>query len=740
MLCFHRASRGLLLAGIATLASAAAVAQAQEPTSTASSSQTVQTTRGDNGDIIVTARNYVPEGAVTANKMNIPLIETPQSVSIVTRDQIDLLNFIDAQQAVRYTAGVFGENYGSDPRYDFITVRGFIPRQYIDGLAVPATTTISSTGIDLYAFQSLDILKGPSSVLYGLAPPGGILNETTRRPSDAFSGEVQAKYGMHRYAEIASTVTGPASDFLDLRFTALYRDSHGEIDYQRMKRLMLAPSATIKLGPDTRLTLLSYYQYDDNFGGAGAFLPVLGTLLPNPNGRLPRSVNLDDPGNEYQRRQYSGGWDFEQRFSDAFSFTSNTRWSHYKETTPTGIYSTPDYSSPTGFTIVNTEDLSDPANFRIMNRSNFTYAESVASFATDNRVNASLNTGPVKHKIMVGIDYRNVHNLATYKFVGVGTIDIFNPVYPASARVPIGYSDPYNNDYLKQTGVYAQDQINLGDLYVTLSGRYDWVKIRDSYFGQEFQTGKQHKFTYRAGLSYVTQAGIAPYISYATSFEPQLGTDSNTGRAFSPTSVKQWEGGVKFDGRSMPEDFKIFATAAAFDIKENNFVVAQAGITPLNAIQGGRVEVYGGELEVVARIRNQFSLNGSLSYTHSEIKSSPNNPVDVGAPLPTTPKYKASLFANYNVQHGSLAGLGAGFGARYNSKSAGSLPSSYGVVYEGQAATVFDAILSYDLPHWRLAVNGSNIFDKKYVGRCDGPYNCVYGAGRQVIGTMTYKF
>lgn len=701
----------------------------------------LETTKTDDGSIIVTAKHYVPTGSITASKTDIPLIQTPQSISVITRDQIDLLNFIDAQQAVRYTAGVSGENFGSDPRYDFITVRGFTPKQFIDGLAVPATTTIQSTGVDLYAFESLDILKGPVSVLYGSAPPGGILNETSRRPSDQFGGEIEGKYGTHNFGEVATTVTGPATDFLDVRMTALYRDADSEIRHTNAKRLLAAPSATLKLGPDTRLTALAYYQYDDNTGGAGGFLPASGTLLDNPNGKIGRRTNLDDPSDEYIRRQYGVGYDFEQKFGDNIAFHSNTKWSRYSEHTPIGLYSTQDYGSASGFIQVDPANPADPANFRELNRSNFTYAERVTSFATDNRLDATIDTGPVRQKLLAGVDYRNVRNFATDNFVGAGTIDVFAPVYPTSAVQSVGYPFAYNDEQLKQTGVYGQDQIKFDRFYLTLNGRYDWAHLNDSYFGAAVQSEKEHKFTYRAGLSYVTDAGIAPYISYGTSFEPQLGNDRNTLKPLGPTSVKQWEGGVKYDGRGMPSDFKIFATAAAFDIKEKNFVVAEAGITPINnAVQGGLVEVYGGELELVARIREQLSLNGAFSYTHSEIKSSPNTPADVGAPLPTTPKYKASLFANYNIQHGALGGLGFGFGARYNGSSAGSLPSAYGIVYRGQAATLFDAIVSYDMPHWRLAVNGSNIFDKNYVARCDGPFNCVYGASRQVIGTATYKF
>ncbi|MEM7742014.1 MAG: TonB-dependent receptor plug domain-containing protein, partial [Pseudomonadota bacterium] len=124
--------------------------------------------------IVVRATAYVPEANITANKTNIPLIQTPQSVTVITRDQIDLLGVTDLQQATRYTAGIASENYGPDLRFDFLTSRGFIPKQYINGVVAPSSTTIASTGIDLYAFESVEILKGPSSSLYGNTPPGGI--------------------------------------------------------------------------------------------------------------------------------------------------------------------------------------------------------------------------------------------------------------------------------------------------------------------------------------------------------------------------------------------------------------------------------------------------------------------------------------------------------------------------------------------------------------------------------------
>ncbi|HJP68026.1 MAG TPA: TonB-dependent siderophore receptor [Sphingomicrobium sp.] len=737
-----------LLSSVALLAPVAAHAQPVPPpapppqTDTTQSDQTVgqtvQTTRTEKGEIIVTARHFVPEGTETATKSDIPLIQTPQSISVVTRDQIDLLNFVDAQQAVRYTSGVFGENYGPDPRYDFITVRGFTPKQYIDGLAVPATTTISSIGVDLYAFQSLDILKGPASVLYGAAPPGGILNEVSRRALPTFGGEAEIKAGNHSFYEGAGTVTGPLTPFLDARITALYRDSKGEIEFQHNKRLLLAPTATLKLGSSTRLTGLFYYQHDRNQGGNGGFLPLFGTLVPSPTGlHISRSTNLDDPKTLYIRHQWGAGYDFEHRFGHGIAFHSNTKWSDYDEKTPIGLY------SGGGFT--NTTDPTMPSYYRTLQQYNFTYAERVKSFATDNRFDAKLDMGDVSQELLAGIDYRNVRNKAAFNFVFAGQIDAFNPVYNPAYEQAIGYPFQYNDQRLKQTGIYGQDHIGIDHkLFITLGARNDWVNI--SSFGT---VQKEHKFTYRAGVNYVTDLGIAPYLSYSTSFEPVLGTDVVTKQPFKPTSVNQWEGGVKYDARALPSNIKLFATAALFDIKEKNFVVAQVGPTPVfNDTQGGEVKVKGFELELVTRINQQLSINASYSYNHSKVISNPNAPEDVGYPLPTTPKNKLSLFADYTIRGGALAGLGGGLGLRYNSASAGTLPSgtfpavpaAFGPTIVTGKATLFDAILHYDQPHFRIAINASNLFDKNYVARCTGLYGCVYGAGRQVIATLTGKF
>jgi iron complex outermembrane receptor protein len=297
---------------------------------------------------------------------------------------------------------------------------------------------------------------------------------------------------------------------------------------------------------------------------------------------------------------------------------------------------------------------------------------------------------------------------------------------------------------LRQTGLYVQDHIGIGALNITLNGRYDRAKLRNFGFGEP--RTNQEKFTYRVGANYMFESGFAPYVSYATSFEPVLGRSVDTeppitpegGDLFDPTEGRQVEAGVKYNGANLPSDVRIFATAAMFDIRQSNVVTAAStSQMPSGATQVGKIDVWGGEAEVVARIRDQWTINGSYSYTKTTIRES-NDPAQIGADLPVTPRHKASLFVDYTFQRGPIAGLGFGFGGRYTSRTAGSIPPAT-VFYAGKA-TLFDAIVHYDLPGWRLAINGSNIFDKEYLARCESLVNCNFGAGRQVIATLTKRF
>ena len=670
--------------------------------------------------MVVTAPRYVAQGSQTATKTSAPLIETPQSVSVVTRDEIDLLNFIDVQQAVRYSAGVVGENYGPDLRYDFLTVRGFIPVQYIDGLQAPVSAAISNIGVDLYGFQSVDILKGPSAVLYGSSPPGGLYNLTSRRPDKVFGGELQAKYGEDDFKQIAGTVTGTVAPGVSARFTGLYRDRDSETDFVGADRSYLAPAITVELSPRTTFTALGFYQHDRVDGDTNGFLPVLGVLQPNPVGRVPRSINLGEPDyNYFNRDEFSVGYELKHRLTDDITLTQNLRYGRYDENQRI-VYAT-----------------SLGADDRTVGRSNFPDKDAVRQVAVDTRAEGRFLTGPVRHDVLVGVDYRNYREQAAFGFGPASSIDLFNPVYGAAPITTPAFLAPYSNQRLQQTGLYFQDQAHLGGFILTATGRQDWTTTTNYTLAGNPSQG-QDRFSYRVGGTYVLPIGVAPYVSYATSFQPQIGAE-RTGRAFSPSEGDQVEGGVKYDARNLGSDVRLLATAAAYELHQTNVLTPDPADSLFN-VQTGEARVRGVELEVVTRVRDALSINASYTYADAQVTRS-NTAGQVGAGLFGQPRHKASLFADYTVTHGVAAGLGFGAGVRYVGNSPGSLPGPFNpTVYQTGEATLADAVVRYSLDRWRLAVNVGNLFDKRYAGRCTGPVGCFFAQGRQTIATLTRSF
>ena len=670
-------------------------------------------------EMLVTAPRYVPDGSQTATKTAAPLIETPQSVSVITRDEIDLLNFIDVQQAVRYSAGVVGENYGPDLRYDFLTVRGFIPVQYIDGLQAPVSAAISNIGVDLYGFQSLDILKGPAAVLYGSSPPGGLYNLTSRRPDKAFGGELQAKYGEDDFKQVAGTVTGTVLPGVSARFTGLYRDRDSQTDFVSADRLYLAPAVTVELGPRTTLTALGFYQHDRVDGDTNGFLPVLGVLQPNPVGHVPRSINLGEPGyNYYNRDEFSVGYELKHQLTDSITLTQNLRYGRYDENQRV-IYAS-----------------SLAADNRTVGRSNFPFKDAVRQIAVDTRAEGRFATGPVRHDVLIGVDHRNYRETSAFGFGAASNIDLFDPVYGQAPIVTPAFF-PYFNQRLEQTGLYFQDQAHLGAFILTATGRQDWTTTTDHTVTGAPSTD-QDKFTYRVGGTYVLPIGVAPYVSYATSFQPQIGAE-RTGRAFAPSQGDQVEGGVKYDARNLGSNVRLLATAAVYELHQTHVLTPDPANSLFN-VQTGEARVRGVELEVVTRIRDALSVNASYTFADAEVTRS-NTAGQVGAGLFGQPRHKASLFADYTVTHGVAAGLGFGAGVRYVEDSPGSLPGPFNpVVYHTGEATLADAVVRYSRDSWRLAVNVSNLFDKRYAGRCTGPVGCFFAQGRQTIATITRSF
>jgi iron complex outermembrane recepter protein len=661
--------------------------------------------------VTVTAlRHYVATDNKTATKTDTPILETPQSISVVTQDELQLLHVQNLEQATRYTAGIVSGSYGADDRFDWLTLRGFVPTKYLDGLQLP-TAVFAQSRLDLYGMEQLDILKGPSSVLYGQVPPGGLVNMESKMPTDQAFGEVQGQFGSFASAAGAFDVGGPIDDqgqFL-YRLTGLDRENDTQTDHVHDKRIFIAPAATWNIMPGMSFTFLSHYQYDRT-GTTVQFLPSQGTLLANPFGPIPEDTYVSEPNHDhFERREYDVGYKFDYRLNDTWSFHQGFRFGDVKATYDT-IYG-----------------AGLQADLRTLNRYAYLIEEDARDVSLDSNATARFQTGPLSHELLFGVDYRHGEDEDGTGFATGPSIDVYNPVYGAVFPRPAYYT--WTDQNQDQVGLYAQDQIKWNRVVVTLSGRNDWVDTSTRNLLAGGTTDQDDSaFSYRGGINYLFDNGISPYVSYSHSFVPTLGTDFD-GTAFKPTTAKQVEVGVKYQ----PPGYRSLLTVAGYDLTETNATTTDPA-HEFYSVQTGEAEVKGIEVEGVARLSDSLSLNLSYAYTHSEVTKS--NGDDLGEQLILVPKHQASALADYTLKDGPAAGLGFGGGVRYIGASFGDAENQW----RAPSYTLLDAIVHYDLAHWRFSINANNLLDRRYVATCNGANYCYYGSSRTVLGTIAYHW
>jgi iron complex outermembrane recepter protein len=669
------------------------------------------------GEVVVTAPKYVSTEGRSASKSDIPLVEMPQSVSVVSRDMIDLLNWTSLNESVRYSAGATGEAFGPDERYDWLQVRGFDPVQFIDGVQAPIGS-VNNTGTDLYGSEAVEILKGPASVLYGQAPPGGIVNMISRRPQDEFGGELEVQGGEYNMWQIAGDLTGPLSDTVSGRVTALYRDRETQVDFLKSKRLFISPSVTFHIGDATELTLLANYQDDNLDNQTTGFLPIYGTELPNPLGKVPVGRNLGETGyNFFNREQWSAGWDFSHEVNENFSIQQNLKYFDVKV----------DSRAVFGTGLLDADFNGVPDDYRTVTRSDFPFNERIDSLSVDTRAQFRLASGTVEHAMLFGVDYRKYDGFSEFGFAGAPSIDLFDPVY--DAVIPPATLFTFIDEKREQIGVYAQEQMKVGSFVLTLNARNDWADRNPATGSSQ----DDEKFTYRAGVNYVFANGFTPYAQVARSFQPVSGATFD-GVAFKPTEGDQVEAGIKFDGRTLGPNVRVFGSLAAYKITQKNVLTPDPDHL-FFSLQAGEVEVKGIELEVAARIRERMTFNLAYTSIDSEITES-SDPTAIGNELVAVPDNLISALADYTFQDGPMAGFGFGVGLRHR----GSLYGDGANQFKSDSVTMYDAILHYDTRQWRVAVNANNFTDKIFVDRCSSTANCFYGTRRLITGSVTRKF
>lgn len=496
---------------------------------------------------------YVATRSATGTKTDTPIIETPQSISVVSRKEMDDRNVRDVGEAVSYTSGVSTGGTGETTLFggNSVRVRGFGGtgtagasfNEYLDGLKLQRSGYVSSN-LDTWLFERVEVLKGPASVLFGQTQPGGIVNMISKRPHVNMTNKIRAGSGNFDQASAAFDVGGELSDEWLFRVAGLGLTGATQQDHSERERQLLAPSLRWT-NETTDLTLLAHYQRDDINASILSIIPRDG-VFSNPNGRVPLSFRVGDPGFEYwDRETWSLGYLFSHRFNDVLTFRQNLRFTNNK------LDSRWIYRSSLG------------ADQRTLNRRAFQSEEDAGNLTIDNQLEWKLTTGTVKHTLLAGVDYQKFSYTTRAASGTAPTIDLFAPVYNQTISTPTTKSWDDDND-MSQLGVYVQDQIKIGSLSVLVGGRYDDAETttKDNL---DITTTKEsaNDFTGRVGVIYNFASGFAPYASYSESFDPVSGTAFD-GSRFKPMKGRQYEAGVKYQ----PTGTEHLITLAAFDLTQ----------------------------------------------------------------------------------------------------------------------------------------------------------------------------
>ncbi|MCK8784308.1 TonB-dependent siderophore receptor [Roseomonas sp. NAR14] len=671
-------------------------------------------------------QGFVAGRTATATKTDTPTIETPQSVTTITRDQMDAQNVQSVSAALRYAAGVVPELRPG--RYDSIALRGFggfgnaaYYPSFLDGLRLQRGQGYAIPTIDPYLLERIDILRGPAAVIYGQVSPGGVVNMVSRRPTATPYNEVRLEAGTYGRVQAGFNSSGPLDreGQLSYSLTGIGRTAGTAYDGVRDDRVAIAPAITWRPSADTTVTLLASYQNDPEAGlYSQGYRP--GGIPAAYRRYFDSRFNVGDPGYEHFRRTlYTAGYQVEHRVNDALTLRQNFRYSHMD----------------TDFQAIAVTAVS---NAGVLTRRATAANENFDGIALDNQAQLRFATGPLQHTVLAGLDWQRT---TSYYALGQGTaptLSLSNPLYYVTINRP-AYTQRTDQS-LSQIGLYAQDQIQWGGLRMTLGVRHDWLD-QDTTQRLAGASGSQNPghTSGRVGLLYLFDSGIAPYFSWATSFEPVSGTyaPARGGAAFQPTTGEQYEVGVKYQ----PTGVNALLTVSAFTIRQQNVLTTDPSNTSYS-IQTGEVRSRGVEVEGRASLNRNLDLIAAYTYLDAAVTRSTSVAID-NRPA-GVPSHIVSGWANYNFREGTpLNGLSLGGGVRFIGSTYGDAANTFKV----KSVTLADLAVSYDLggispraAGAALTLNVSNLFDREYLAACGATTSCYWGTRRTVIGGLRYRW
>lgn len=652
----------------------------------------------------------------TATRTDTPLRDVPQSIQIIPKEVLEDQQVVKLEEALRNISGVtFG---GSGEGAGLVLgLRGFTGTPILlDGFRQFGIIDFQGTQ-ETANLESVEVLKGPASILYGEIQPGGVINLVSKQPLDSPFYGAELQVGSRALFRPRIDFSGPLTKDGNLlyRLNAVFSREDSFQDFETdSRRVFIAPTLAWKISDRTDLNLqLEYLDYKQPFSTGRV---ADGDQVVD----IPRSRIINEPGDFATGTTLNIGYNVEHRFSDNWKIRNSFRY------LSRDIIQ--DFAFPFAF---------DPAT-GIVTRNFGGIDIDVDSYSLQTNVVGKFNTGSVKHTLLAGVDLNQTtdETFAAFDLLNSLPLDVFNPVYGTQPRPNFRDLPTFvdRNITERRLGIYLQDQVEILKNLKLLAGlRYDIVELKTQSGPNAFDpvgfTASQTDtaLTPRLGVVYQPVPPISLYASYSQSFDSS--TESNfTGNILGPERGEGWEAGIKADLNS-----NLSATLAYFDITKRNVATTDPN-NPLFSITTGRQRSRGVEVDLTGQILPGWNVIASYAYTDAKITQ--DNTFPVGNRLDGNPLHSANLWTTYEIQTGALQGLGVGAGFNYVSDRFGDLDNSFKL----GSYFLTNAAIFYRRNNWRAAVNFKNVFNVVYSNSAFGNTRIDVGEPLTVVGSIRIEF
>jgi iron complex outermembrane receptor protein len=663
---------------------------------------------------------YVARTSNSATKTDTPILQTPQSLSVVSATEIKDRDARTLADVLSYTPSFTAQPRSFSRVADRFRIRGFDVEPGTGGLLRDGMRLQNNSydgTQEPFGLERVDVVRGASSVLYGQLSPGGFVNGVSKRPTDEPLREIGIEGGLHKRKQVTADFSDALTDTLSYRLTVMGRDSDTPVNHINDDRFYIAPALEWSPDDDTTLSVLGFYQRSSTRFPASIPYQIIDGIGSGPF-FLGRDTFIGEPGYDGMESDMSAlGYEFTHRFDNDVKFSSKSR---YYESDLDWRY----LMAQTGTAAVN-----NAAATGILARQYSDRQDRAKGFTHDMNVAFDQDTGPLSHSFVVGYDFYDTSYDSDNFRAAVGSINLNNPVYGTPIVVN---KNPALNRGGKTTttqhGIYLQDNINFYERWNVLLGlRHDWAdqEFKIHRTGQIITRDTQ-KTTWRAGLVYEAANGLAPYISYSQSFFPVSVGAFTSDINFDPTTGEQIEAGIRYQ----PLGTNMLFSAAVYQLTQDNVVSANlAG----DLTQIGQQRARGLELEAKAELTDYLTVVGSYAYTDARITKS-EVAAEIGRRSENTPYHQAALWMTYDLAQLGVEGLSVGGGVRYKGTTRAS-----GIDHGIPANAVVDALVRYDVnENVTLSVNATNLFGKDYVN-CEFS-SCQYGDDREVMASVRIRW